>query len=188
MSIEVVIVGNYAAIFGWRDFHGVTQFPVVTPIYPQLTVWDSSVDSIRAFPDREPTIPAIYCRAIYRFLAGRNEARYCPGVTPKRRAKVRRRISALLKPLVSATSSRLDDVVSSFLRAASSRRFSTCRAGVSPTSRVNTRAKLRGLIAARRARDATDSACVRLSAIQASKSLSGWLSQAWAARVALNCD
>jgi hypothetical protein len=153
-----------------------------------LPVWDSSVDSIRALPDREPTIAAIYCRAIDRVFACRNEARYCPGVTPKRRAKVRRRISALLKPLATATSSRLEDVVSSCRRAASSRRFSTCRAGVSPTSCVNTRAKLRGLIAARRPRDATDMSCVRLSAIQASKSLSDWLSQACAARVALNCD
>src|SRR5580704_2060449 len=73
-------------------------FSTVTPIYPHLLVCDSSVDSIRALPDREPTITAIYYRAICRVLACRNEARYCPGVTPKRRAKVRRRISALLKP------------------------------------------------------------------------------------------
>src|SRR5260370_3413951 len=41
---------------------------MATPVYPHLSVCDSSVDSIRALPDREPTITAICCRAIYRFF------------------------------------------------------------------------------------------------------------------------
>ena len=45
---------------GGASFREVTLFSAMTPTYPHLSVWDSSVDSIRALPDREPTITAIY--------------------------------------------------------------------------------------------------------------------------------
>src|SRR5262249_3482821 len=73
-------------------------------------------------------------------------------------------------------------------RAASTRTVSTKRAGVVPTSRRNTRAKLRGLIATRRASTGTDRSASGCSATQACNSRTGSRSVAWVASRALNCD
>jgi hypothetical protein len=60
------------------------------------------------------------------------------------------------RPLLSPMVSRLSEVSSRRRRAVSTRTDVTKRAGVVPTSRVKTRAKLRGLIATLRARVSTD--------------------------------
>lgn len=68
---------------------------------------------------------------------------------------------------MSATSSSDERVVSSCRRAASTRRLSIWRAGVSPISSRKMRAKLRELMATRRARVLTENLIARLSATQA---------------------
>jgi hypothetical protein len=62
-----------------------------------------------------------------------------------------------------------------------------CLPGVFPSSRLNKRTKLRAIMAARLARESTESSCRRWLGSQASRSPSGWLSGVCASRVALNC-
>src|SRR5690606_20972225 len=77
--------------------------------------------------------------------------RYAAGPTRSTRRNARRIVSALPKPAAAATASMPSRPLSSRRRACSTRASSTKRAGVQPTSRAKTRAKWRGLIAARRA-------------------------------------
>src|SRR5262249_4053841 len=83
-------------------------------------------------------------------------SRYCPGATPTMRWNVRRMDSAVPRPLFAHIASRLSVDSSRRRRAVSTRADATKRAGVIPTSRVNTRAKFRELMATRRASAGTE--------------------------------
>src|SRR5439155_21728283 len=78
------------------------------------------------------------------------------GGIPTVRRKARRIDSGVPRPLMAQIASRSSDDSSRRRRAVSMRTEVTKRAGVVLTSRVKTRAKLRGLIATRRARLSTD--------------------------------
>src|SRR5262245_50227189 len=117
-----------------------------------------------------------------------NRWRYSAGFTRTVRRKARRMISALLNPHCAATASTPIVDSSRRRRAASTRARSTKRAGVIPTSNVNTRAKLRMLMAARRASDATERSAAGCSPIHAWRSRIGSWSAVCAISCALYCD
>ena len=95
--------------------------------------------------------------------------------------------SALPNPQAEAICLSPPSVRSSLWRAASTRACKMYWEGVLPNSRVNTRSKLRTLMAARSARTCTGNFFRKFSMIQTCSSCMAFISEAWAHSETLSC-